>query len=239
MDAVGGGAQRVVLGVAARVPRGVDDDHAPRRRHLRRARADGGLAVHVAERVAREGAVVLQVAEGAADDVGSQRLRPLRRRRPVVLLDRRLADGVLGLGEDEVRGEGGTDELAFLEPSQHRQRHGAVAAVSLVGSVAHFVVAVDEVVGGDEVQRREDLVVEVVEAGVEDGHHDAFAVESHLVDGGDADLGELAERGSVVQNRRGGVSPLSVRLSRQDPQVQFLSVPNDRQSGADANLFPD
>jgi hypothetical protein len=92
------------------------DDHDPAGRELPgRACDDGRLAVHVRRRVAVEGSIESEIAEGSAHHVDAQGLGPFGRRRPVVLLDGRLALGVLGLGEDVVRCKGGTDQLPRTE----------------------------------------------------------------------------------------------------------------------------
>ena len=65
-----------------------------------------------------------------------------------MFLDRGLAVRVLRLGQDEVGGEGGAHQLALVQPAQHGQRHGAVAALAPVAAVGHVVVAVHEVAHG-------------------------------------------------------------------------------------------
>ena len=115
---------------------------------------------------------------------------PLDAGGPVIFFDRRLGTVVLGLGQEEIRPEGRSDDLARRVTAQERPGGGAmgVGIISGVVPIALDVVVLhDEIALVDDVRRAEGFV-RLAEADIQQAHENASAGQPHLVEGADADL---------------------------------------------------
>ena len=105
------------------------------------------------------------------------------------------------------------------EPPMHGQGGGAVAALAPVAAVAHVLVAVDEVVPVGDGHGREGLVARGCRSRSRRRRHHALSVQAEVVDGGHADLGQLADARSRSRGRRrpGRRRPPGLRCAAHPP----------------------